>query len=419
MKLYQEVERPEDALSYIRELLNEGAPDSEAVKELKAEMQKLSAEMEKITLELEVARCQVKKTTSEVDNVLVNKFKELDADETGNSLLKEYLTEEIFEKLKGLKTSLGGSLLDNIQCGLTHFDAEIGIFASDQSAYETFAKLFDPVLDDVHDAEGEGENPTPVSQPKLDWGKSEDLVDLDPEGLFIKSISITIGRALDGVQFIPTIKLEKLQETTERIRTVLTDITDEDFEGKFHELIGIDEEQKAKWIEDGTLFPEPADKFLKAAETYRFWPLGRGVFLNQKNNFRVWINEEEHLQVTSFDIGANLREVYQRLVKVIKLFDELKFARDPRWGFVAHNLKNIGNTMRVTVKAKIPQLSLPENSDKLEAFSEANNIVVKDLGQGMMELTNSKRLGITEIETAKGFQKGIAELITAEKCLYA
>lgn len=419
MKLYQEVDRPEDSIGYIRNILNEGALESEEMKVLKEEMAKLAAEKEKVSLELQVASSQIKKTTSEADTMLTTKFKALEADQTGNSLLKEYLTEEIMEKLKILKTDLGGSLLDNIQCGLTHFDADIGIYASDQSAYHTFALLFDPVLEDIHDAEGEGDEPTPVTQPELDWGNSEDLNDLDPEGLFIKSISITIGRSLDGVQFMPTIKLEKLQEITEKIREAFTTITDEEFEGKYYELADIEEDQKTKWIEDGTLFQEPNDKFLKAAETYRFWSLARGVFINQKNNLRVWINEEEHLQITSYDIGANLSEVYKRLVKLMGLIDGLTFARDPRWGFVGHNLKNIGNTIRIKVKAKIPQLSLPENNDKLQSFSDGNNITTKDLGSGMMELTNSKRMGMTEIDTAKGFQKGILELINAEKCLYA
>lgn len=425
MKLYQEVERPQNAIGFIQKQLHDGsAEEAEEVKALKDEIKKLKAELEKTELELKFFKseqAEVKETPSEAELLLSTKFKAMEADETGGSLLKEYLTEEVFEKLKNLTTELGGTLMDNIQSGLTHFDSEIGIFASDQHAYDTFALLFEPVLEDVHslEVEGDGDDAPQVEQPEVDWGSSEELIDLDPEGLFITSVSVTVGRALDGVHFMPTITLEKLQETAGKIREVLTGITDEELAGKYHELVEIDEEQKAKWIEDGTLFRAPDDKFLTAAETFRFWPLARGLFVNDKNNFRAWVNEEEHLQVTTFDAGGNLQAVYQRLVKVMEAFAGLEFARHKRFGFVAHNLKNIGNTMRIAVKAKIPQLSLPENAEKLEASTDGNHVTVKDLGNGLMELSSSKRVGATEINTVTAFQKAIGEVLAAEKCLYA
>jgi hypothetical protein len=46
-------------------------------------------------------------------------FKKLQGTES-KSLLKKYLTPEIFDKLKGLKTSLGATLLDVIQSGNKH-----------------------------------------------------------------------------------------------------------------------------------------------------------------------------------------------------------------------------------------------------------------------------------------------------------
>lgn len=417
MKLYQEPERPADAIGFIRKSLSDGVEEeSEMVKEMKRKIDELTAEKQKADLELTMVQSNVKKTTSEIDSVLQTKFKALEKNETGTSLLKEYLTEEVFEKLKGLKTELLGTLLDNIQCGLTHFDSEIGIFSSDQFAYETFDLLFDPVLEDLHNSEVEGDDTEQVTQPDVDWGSVEEIEDLDPEGLFIKSISVTVGRSLNGVQFMPTIKLEGLQEVSEKIRKILMTITDEEFAGKYHGLTDIDDEQKKKWIEEGILFPEPEDKFLKAAETYRFWPLGRGLFLNDKNNVRVWINEQEHLQVTTFGINGNLREVYERLMKVMEFFESLEFARDKRWGFVGHNLKNIGSTMRITVKVKIPQLSLEDNAEKLTTVTEG--FTVKNLEQGMFLLTNTKCFGISEFNTALEFQKAIKELIVAEKCLY-
>lgn len=43
-------------------------------------------------------------------------FKKLQASDS-KSLLKKYLTPEVFDKLKGLKTSFGSTLLDVVQSG--------------------------------------------------------------------------------------------------------------------------------------------------------------------------------------------------------------------------------------------------------------------------------------------------------------
>ncbi|CRK97683.1 CLUMA_CG011063, isoform A [Clunio marinus] len=432
MKLYQEEERPVDAVGYVKNFLSPGDSENcitpEKFEALQAEVEKVTKERDRLTLDLAEAKGSIKKSASEIDLALTNLFRDFDEDESGKSMLKEYLTEELFLKLKGLRTDLRGYLLDNIQSGLTHYDQEIGIFASDQYAYVTFGELFNQVLEDLHNVETpeadevEGEDselPKPIAQPDVDWGDAEELNDLDPEGLFIKSISISVSRSFHGIPFMPTIPLNKLKEIAENLNKILVTITDEEFQGKYFDLAEIDKEMKEKWIQEGILFPNPDDKYLKAAETYRFWPLQRGMFLNDKENFRVWVNEEEHLKITAFEDGSNLREVFKRLVKSLEYFNDLKFARDERWGFVTHNLKNIGNTLQITVKAKIPKLSLPENSEQLDAFATGNDIAFKDLGLGLLELTSKKRMGITEIETAKAFQKGIAEMITAEKCLYA
>jgi arginine kinase len=423
MKLYQEEERPTDAMAFIRkQLCGDDLPDPEEINAMRDEIKLLKMQKEKIEQEKVVSEEEVKKTDSEVENALTKKFKAFEADDTGNSLLKEHLTEEIFESLMEEKTEeFEGSLLDNIQCGFTHYDAEVGIFASDQNAYETFADLFKPVLEELHETEvvtGEGDDAvtTSAKQPELEWGEVEEVKDLDPEGSVVKSISVTIGRAIDMVPFAPIISAEQLQENAEKLKKILTAIEDEELKGKYHEFVEIDEEQRKKWIEEEILFSEPQDKFLEAAGTYRLWPVGRGLFLNDKNNLRVWVNEEEHLQVTTFDIGGNLREVYQRLVKVMELFVDLKFARDERWGFLAHNLKNIGTTMRVSVKTNLPELSKEENKEKLENVCEENQLKLKNLGEGNVQLTNKKRMGITEFDTVKAFEKAIEEVINAEKC---
>ena len=55
---------------------------------------------------------------------------------------------------------------------------------------------------------------------------------------------------------------------------------------------------------------------LKSAGGYDDWPNGRGIFMNKDKNFIVWVNEEDHIRIISMQKGANLKEVWGRLVTV-------------------------------------------------------------------------------------------------------
>lgn len=417
MKLYQEPDRPADAISYIRKQLCDGDyPDLEEIKAMKLEIANLTAEKQKAEVESSVVLTNAAdETPIEGDGETTLKFEALLGNPDAKSLLKKFLTRENFGVLKTLTTDMGGSLMNNIQCGLIEHEHGIGVFASDQGAFKTFETLFTPILEKLHDVDTEGEEI--LNQPAPDWGEVEEIIDLDPEGLVVDSHTITLGRALEGVSFMSTISSEAIQEIVSTIKKALGKIADEDFAGQFHDLSEIEEEKKEKWIKDGILFKEPHDKYLKAAGTYRFWPSGRGLFLNEKKNLRVWVNAEEHLQVTSFNEGGNLRETYEQLKKFMDLLSDLEFASDSRWGFLAHNLKNIGNTMRVTVNMKIPQLMLQDNISKLHSLVETHGVETQDLENGVTAVTNKKRFGITEFETVKRFQTCLSEIISSEKCL--
>merc|ERR1712121_189149 len=47
------------------------------------------------------------------------------------------------------------------------------------------------------------------------------------------------------------------------------------------------------------------------------WPDARGIWHNDKKNFLVWINEEDHLRIISMQKGGNISEVFHRWCKGI------------------------------------------------------------------------------------------------------
>lgn len=415
MKLYQEIEKPEEPLKFIRKQLGDDCPP-EKINELFVEIKNLKKEKKVLEMEKEMAKGQIKRSPSTEFKLLNDGFTKLmeEDDEESKSLLKEYLTEEIFEKIKELKTPMGGTLYDQIQSGLIHYDQEIGIFASDAKAYDTFEELFSPVLEDLHDIEAGS------SHPQSQMGDANELDDLDPEKHFIKSITITLNRAVKDCAFMPIITLEKIELIEKKIKEVLLKIEDEDYRGTYYSYIDLEEEQLKKWTDEGTIFPPPEDKNLLAAETYRFWSKSRGVFINDKKNFCVWVNEQEHLQIIVNEDGGNLKSAYERLLKVLGFFNDIiEFECHARWGYLAHNLKKIGVAMKILARAKLPKLSLEENAKKLETLSDSSAIIADRIDdRGNFELYNCKKVGITENALLKDFNNGLKDFITAEKCLY-
>ncbi len=58
------------------------------------------------------------------------------------SLMSKYLTKEVFEELKDIKTKNGFTLKDVINSGIENPDSGIGAYAGDEESYSTFASFF-------------------------------------------------------------------------------------------------------------------------------------------------------------------------------------------------------------------------------------------------------------------------------------
>lgn len=97
------------------------------------------------------------------------------AESDSKSLLKKYLTKEVFDQLKTKKTSFGSTLLDVIQSGLENHDSGVGIYAPDAEAYTVFAEIFDPIIDDYHGGFKKSDK-----HPPKDFGDVDYFGNLDP-----------------------------------------------------------------------------------------------------------------------------------------------------------------------------------------------------------------------------------------------
>lgn len=333
------------------------------------------------------------------------------------SLLKKYLNKKVYDQIKKKKTKMGATLVDVIQSGIGNLDSGIGIYAPDAEAYTLFSPLFYPVIADYHigfDLQ-KGAN-----HPAADFGldKVAKFEDLDPENKYIISTRIRCGRSLEGYPFNPLLTEAQYLEMEKKVSETLKGLAG-DHAGTYYPLVGMEADVQKKLIDDHFLFKE-GDRFLEAAKSNRFWPKGRGIFHNEKKTFLVWVNEEDHLRIISMQQGGNVAEVYQRLIQGVQEIEKRnKFSRDKRLGYLTFCPTNLGTTIRASVHIKLPKIA--GNEAKFKEVAAKYNLQVRGTSGehtesvgGVYDVSNKRRMGLTEFQAVEEMYNGVKELIKLE-----
>jgi len=343
-------------------------------------------------------------------------FAKLQEDKNCKSLLHKNLKKELLDQLKAKKTKFNGTIDDCIRSGCENTDSGVGLYASDPDAYTTFAPLFDAVIKDYHKVDK-------LDHPEPDFGDITklDFGNLDPDGKMIVSTRVRVGRSHDSFGFPPVLKKEDRVEMETKTKAALEKL-EGDLKGTYYPLTGMTPETQKKLTEDHFLFND-SDRFLRAAGGYDDWPTGRGIFFNEKKNFLVWVNEEDHLRFISMQMGGDLNEVYSRLVKAIKALETsgLSFAKRKGLGYLTFCPSNLGTTLRASVHIKIPKLAA---TPEFKAFCDKYNIQARGIhGEhtesvgGVYDISNKRRLGLTEIQAIQEMRRGVEAVIAEEKKL--
>ena len=172
-------------------------------------------------------------------------------------------------------------------------------------------------------------------------------------------------------------------------------------------------------ISDHFLFKE-GDRFLQAANASRFWPTGRGIFHNTEKTFLVWVGEEDHLRIISIEQGGHLGSVFSRLAGAVEILSEaLQFVHDDSLGHVTFCPSNLGTTLRASVHVTLPNLA---SRALLESLATESNLQVRGTGGehtesvgGIVDISNSKRLGDTEVNIVAEMYEAVTQLIIKEE----
>jgi len=331
------------------------------------------------------------------------------------SMLCKHLSPEVFEALKDIKTTNGFTLGQAIHSGVQNIDSGIGVYAGDKETYEVFAALFDPIIEEYHGFSKEDKHKSNLDPDDLNAPNP------DPEGKYIISTRIRVGRNVDRMPLGPAISKEQRNTVEASVAEGLKTLKGE-LEGNYYPLLGMSKEVQDTLIKDHFLFKE-GDRFLDAAGLNRNWPEGRGIYHNTDKTFLVWVNEEDQLRIISMQQGGDIKEVFTRLVNAIKSIEtKVPFSYSDHLGYITSCPTNLGTAMRASVHIALPKLA--KDMDAFKAITERHHLQIRGIhGEhsesegGVYDISNRRRLGITEVEAVQDMYDGVLALIEAEEAL--
>jgi len=331
------------------------------------------------------------------------------------SMLCKYLTPEVFEALKDKKTANGFTLEQAINSGVQNIDSGIGVYAGDEASYTLFAPLFDAIIEDYHGFGKEDKHQSNLNPDDLNAPNP------DPDGEFIVSTRIRVGRNVANLPLGPAISKEQRDQVESSVVEGLNTLEGE-LAGSYYPLLGMSKEVQEELIKDHFLFKE-GDRFLDAAGLNRNWPEGRGIYHNNDKTFLVWVNEEDQLRIISMQMGGDIKEVFTRLVKAIKHIEtKVPFAYNDHIGYITSCPTNLGTAMRASVHIAVPKLA--KDMEAFKAITDKYHLQIRGIhGEhsesegGVYDISNRRRLGITEVQAVQDMYDGVVALIAAEKAL--
>jgi len=331
------------------------------------------------------------------------------------SLLCKHLTQEVFEELKDKKTENGFTLADAIHSGVLNPDSGIGVYAGDLESYALFAKLFDPIIQEYHGFSPKDKHKSNLNPNMLD------APNLDPKGEYIVSTRIRVGRNVANLPLGPAITNEQRNEIEKNVSQSLQAMSG-NLAGDYYPLKGMNDDVKETLIADHFLF-KTGDRFLEAAGLNRNWPEGRGIYHNDEKTFLVWINEEDQLRIISMQMGGDILEVFTRLSSAIKEIEKkVAFSYSEHLGYITSCPTNLGTAMRASVHIKLPKLA--QDMEAFKAITDKHFLQIRGIhGEhsesegGVYDISNKRRLGVTEVECVQDMVNGVKELIAKEKSL--
>ena len=168
------------------------------------------------------------------------------------------------------------------------------------------------------------------------------------------------------------------------------------------------------------------DKYLNVAGISGDWPYrSRHVCLGG-SGLLVWVGEEDHLRIMTMQSGGDLNDLFGRLHCGLKILQGLlpDFAMSDKYGAIASCPTNLGAGMRASLHMKTPT-----SNQRCELICRRSRPRPRKLGlavrgaggehsdaeaDGLVDISPSARLGVSEMQIMRRLYDGVAALWAAE-----
>ncbi len=337
--------------------------------------------------------------------------------EDNKSLLKKYLTRELFGRLEKVRTNSGFTFADAIRSGVANQDSSIGIYAGNAESYKVFADIFNPIISDYHSFNIDGFHRSDLSLPC-------DIENPDPDHRYIISTRIRVARNVAGFDFPSSINSESRKMLELKVVQAIDMLKsyNKNLQGRYVTLSDALRSERFSFIKKHFIF-DGQDRFQASAGITRDWPESRGVFLSNDEKFIVWVNEEDHLRIIYMEKGGEIAKVFNNVsLALAGLEQEIIFAYNPHLGYLTSCPSNLGTGMRAGVHIRLP--GLYKRKTLLFKIADSFNLQVRGtsgentkVDNFVFDISNRQRLGITEKECVQDLHKGLVEIIEAEKTI--
>jgi len=314
-----------------------------------------------------------------------------------------------------------------IATGLQNPDSIMGAYAMHPDDYDLFRPYLDKLIRAYHHIDGA------VGQVS-DWdtGGTLDLRRIDA-ALGDVSMRVRVGRNLADFPLPGAMTRAERVALEDRMIEVFGRLVATDgFGGGYVSLTPgspheISSERYDELVAQHRMFKDMSgDRFLSAAGISADWPYGRGMYQSEDGGFIVWVGEEDHLRVMAMERGAILGNVFERLRAGLGLLEShgLRFARSATYGYVTSCPTNLGTGMRASLHLPLPRLT--ESGADVEAIKplcKRLGLSVRGAGGehtaagegGIVDISPSARLMVTEGEIARRLYQGVKTLWAEEK----
>jgi len=147
-----------------------------------------------------------------------------------NNLMAKHLTPRMYSKLRDKVTASGFTLDAAIQTGVDNpghpFILTVGAVAGDEESYETFAELFDPIIEERHNGFKKTDmHKTDLDSSKIRGGKFDER--------YVLSSRVRTGRSIRGFSLPPHCSRAERREVETVVSQALDGLKGEHFSSFF------------------------------------------------------------------------------------------------------------------------------------------------------------------------------------------